>query len=450
MKNTICRELDYSVRFIFPSDIVERRLEDGRTLVIAPAIPNWITLISTEETVVYKCLSNDMSIQETLEQLGETYTEALKNVLIELLHNDFCDSEVGVKESGSKCNLTAYLTNRCNLKCYHCYRYSNKHGKELSTEQWQRILSEYSSLDDCGGYVTYSGGEVSLRSDCLSIFKHAFKHGLRNVCLTNGTLWKLEDYKRMVPYLHEVQISLDGINADMNNSVRGDGTFEVILNSLNNIAHCKRVSNPRLRIALAMTFMPESLDKAKAGILPFVEKIKDEVGEDIIFRIATHLKEGRCVGKLNKEADEKYKTASSEIKSFIYNDPFWEARLFSTCFSPFLRVVNCGFGQNISIQPDGKVPACSESQDELVGNAETDSIITIRERLQEIFRRTSLNNMKECDECDIRYMCGGGCRIDNLSFGNSYLTPSCCRVDPSFKKTVYRVMADRRYWSWTK
>ena len=450
MNDTIHRELDYSMRFEVPGDVVERRLEDGRTLIIAPAVPNWITLVSTEETMVYQCLSKGMSIEETLNQLGETHTDALKNVLIELLHNDFCGSKIDSKESGVKCNLTAYLTNRCNLKCHHCYRYSSRQGKELSTQQWHRILSEYSCLDDCGGYVTFSGGEISLRSDCLSIFKHASQHGLHNVCLTNGTLWSLEDYERMAPYLYEIQVSLDGITADMNNAVRGDRTFGKILKSLNDIARCKRIYNPRLRIAIAMTFMPESMGKAKVGILPFVQKMKDEVGEDVMFRIATRLKEGRCVGKLNKEADKEYKTISSEMKSLVYDDPFWEARLFSTCFSPFLRVVNCGFGQNISIQPDGKVRACAESQNELIGNVETDSILTIRKHLRSVFRKTSLNNMAECDECDIRYMCGGGCRVDNLSFGNSYLSPSCCRIDPSFKKTVYRTMADRRYWSYSK
>lgn len=60
------------------------------------------------------------------------------------------------------------LTDRCNLRCQHCYgSLGSPRTKELSLSKIESVLDElreHGTVD-----VTFSGGEVLLRSDALQI-----------------------------------------------------------------------------------------------------------------------------------------------------------------------------------------------------------------------------------------------------------------------------------------
>lgn len=79
-------------------------------------------------------------------------------------------------------------TNRCNLKCLHCYSSSNAspRSNELTTNQAKRLLAELAELN-CP-VILFSGGEPLLRDDLFELLVEAKKLGLRTVISTNGTL----------------------------------------------------------------------------------------------------------------------------------------------------------------------------------------------------------------------------------------------------------------------
>ena len=124
------------------------------------------------------------------------------------------------------------ITQRCNLKCVHCYSRSEnkKYSNELSTDEGIQLL------DDLAGFgspvVLFSGGEPLIRPDILKLIQHATVSGMRAVLSTNGTLidesvaTKLKDIG-----LSYVGISLDGLER-VHDSFRGvKGTFERVLRS---------------------------------------------------------------------------------------------------------------------------------------------------------------------------------------------------------------------------
>ena len=48
--------------------------------------------------------------------------------------------------------------------------------------------------------------------------------------------------------------------------------------------------------------------------------------------------------------------------------------------------------------------------------------------------------MEECQECDLKYICNGGCRINNIITTGSYVKPSCSEDYKLelYEKLVYR------------
>lgn len=119
-------------------------------------------------------------------------------------------------------------TNRCNLKCVHCYAgaesCSGTDGAELTTAEGKRLL------DDLAEYgvpvVLFSGGEPTVRSDLTELVSHATDAGLRAVLSTNGTLLTVERARELkAAGLAYAGVSVDGL-AESNDAFRGvDGAF---------------------------------------------------------------------------------------------------------------------------------------------------------------------------------------------------------------------------------
>lgn len=85
---------------------------------------------------------------------------------------------------------TIELTNKCNLKCAHCYirpsgDEASCQNRELSTDQWINILGQ---AIDCGClFLTLTGGEVLVRPDFWQIYKYVKSKGTVVNLFTNGT-----------------------------------------------------------------------------------------------------------------------------------------------------------------------------------------------------------------------------------------------------------------------
>jgi putative heme d1 biosynthesis radical SAM protein NirJ2 len=78
------------------------------------------------------------------------------------------------------------VTNRCNLRCEHCYRDAGTEAaRELDTEEGKALLDEIAKA----GFklMVFSGGEPFMRDDILELTRHAASLGLRPVYGTNGT-----------------------------------------------------------------------------------------------------------------------------------------------------------------------------------------------------------------------------------------------------------------------
>lgn len=120
------------------------------------------------------------------------------------------------------------VTNRCNLKCRHCYgKYFNRTAREFTKEELFNLIEELNSL---GTRVIYlGGGEPLIREDIGEIIDKITSMNMLAFMNTNGLLLieKIEQLRK----LEGLTISLDG-DEYSNDHIRGKGTFKKVLRAI--------------------------------------------------------------------------------------------------------------------------------------------------------------------------------------------------------------------------
>ncbi len=134
-----------------------------------------------------------------------------------------------------------YLTNRCNLKCKHCY-INPAHSEDRNTGPGEVSAGQVLDfVDECRelglASVKLSGGEPSLREDFMFICEEIKKRDLRLDIETNGTFLTAEEVHRLGDIGTEfVGVSLDSHEPEIHDRRRGvEGCFAKAVATLRNL-----------------------------------------------------------------------------------------------------------------------------------------------------------------------------------------------------------------------
>ena len=117
------------------------------------------------------------------------------------------------------------LTQRCNLKCEHCYIEGGPIQKamlagELNTEECFRVIDEICEINP-EALLILTGGEPLLRPDIFEIAAYAGKNGLWCVMGTNGVLVTERVVDRMLAVgIRGVSLSLDSLDPTVHDRFR--------------------------------------------------------------------------------------------------------------------------------------------------------------------------------------------------------------------------------------
>ncbi len=120
----------------------------------------------------------------------------------------------------------------CNLTCNHCFiscSPQNHSFEFLTYDQFESALKE--STEHGVREYYFTGGEPFLNKELLPMLKRTLEFGPATV-LTNGTVLKpewLEELRaaeRASRFSLEFRVSIDGPTAEINDPVRGEGTFD--------------------------------------------------------------------------------------------------------------------------------------------------------------------------------------------------------------------------------
>ncbi len=132
--------------------------------------------------------------------------------------------------------LTWELTYACNLACVHCLSSSGRRDpRELSTVQCRDLLDELARMQVF--YVNIGGGEPTVRPDFWGLVDYATAHRVGVKFSTNGVKITPAAAARLArsDYV-DVQISLDGATAEVNDAVRGRGSYATALRAMGHLA----------------------------------------------------------------------------------------------------------------------------------------------------------------------------------------------------------------------
>jgi mycofactocin radical SAM maturase len=118
----------------------------------------------------------------------------------------------------------------------HCLSSSGKRDpRELSTAQCKAIIDELERMQVF--YVNIGGGEPTVRPDFWELVDYATEHHVGVKFSTNGVRITAEVAARLAASDYvDVQISLDGATAEVNDAVRGEGSFAMAIRALENLA----------------------------------------------------------------------------------------------------------------------------------------------------------------------------------------------------------------------
>jgi mycofactocin radical SAM maturase len=132
--------------------------------------------------------------------------------------------------------LTWELTYACNLACVHCLSSSGRRDpRELSTAECKGVIDELQRMQVF--YVNIGGGEPTVRKDFWELVDYATAHQVGVKFSTNGSrITPAVAAKLAASDYVDVQISLDGATAEVNDHVRGAGSYATAMTAMQHLA----------------------------------------------------------------------------------------------------------------------------------------------------------------------------------------------------------------------
>src|SRR6476646_4149568 len=246
--------------------------------------------------------------------------------------------------------LTWELTYACNLACVHCLSSSGRRDpRELTTEQCKALIDELERMQVV--YVNIGGGEPTVRSDFWELVDYATAHRVGVKFSTNGVRITPAVAARLAASDYvDVQISLDGATAEVNDAVRGKGSFDMAVRALQNLSDAGFTD---AKISVVMTRQNvEQLDEFKA--------LADSLGAQL--RITRLRPSGRgadvwdTLHPTQAQQRDLYQWLLANGEHVLTGDSFFHLSAFGEAL-PGLNL--CGAGRVVClIDPVGDVYAC--------------------------------------------------------------------------------------------
>lgn len=407
-------ELDFNDILSFPDEIVIERLKEDTILIVSVMTANWMVLRSEIQLTLLNKLRNGHTIGQIVEEIdSDVEMTEFRSLLAAIFARKFAGvgSLPEKKYLGGHSMLNVYITNACNLRCKHCFMNSGSRlNSELTSEDWKKVLTDFQAAG--GECVTFSGGEPLMHKGFSEILKHTHLLGLKATVLSNGLLWTEQLIDELVSCIDEIQFSIDGVDEKTNALIRGEGNFYTVVDTV------VKFSNLGVKTSVATTFTHENLDAdTPSQYQTFLETIKKRTNSKVVFKLSKKLISGRNV-YMSAEENEEYAKRIKEIERFVDKDANYEN--FMVGHSPNLIGKNCGLG-GVSISADGYVYFCNRiSEVESYGHITEQPLSYYMQKGREIHQETSVDNVVPCSTCFLRYICDGGCRIDDFDFHGKF------------------------------
>ena len=328
-----------------------------------------------------------------------------------------------------------HLTERCNLRCRHCYQQRRK-PREMSidelkphidgaTEMLEAWEKEYDiSLSPS---IHFTGGEPFLYKGLWDVITHARQSGYKVAILTNGCLITEEDARKASAIgIADVQVSLEG-PPEIHDSIRGPGSFAAATKGARLLIDEGNCVSANMTLSrLNIDSIEETVKIAEAdgfSGIGFSRLVPCGSGESLldILLTAQEIKTGyqRALA-LN--------SPSFEVAS---GDPLAGVLLrFKPSPESELALSGCSAGfSGVTITSDGSVMPCRRIGLK-IGNLRKTSLRQIWSTSKVLWRLRQRESYKgECGKCSLWPSCRG-CRAVAYAYSKSRGAPDLFADDP--------------------
>jgi mycofactocin radical SAM maturase len=297
-------------------------------------------------------------------------------------------------------NVTWEMTLRCNLQCAHCLSASGAAAAgELTTRECLELVDELARLKVF--QVNIGGGEPFIKDGFLPIIEYSHEKGLVTCVSTNGMLID-DDLARRLAQLKMLylQVSLDGATAEVNDRIRGQGTYQKILAAVACLA--------RHQVPFSINTVLTRLNYPQ---LDDLRKLAGDYGADLRvsrFRPSGRGKTSRSYLGPDKDQLEAFAVWLERHDLVRTGDSFF-------CLTSENRrrkgLDMCGAAKmTCCIAPDGNVYPCAFMQEPifLAGNVRNSNFKDIWQRAPVFIQLRNLN-VESCQTCSRFEVCRGGC-----------------------------------------
>ncbi|WP_203471582.1 radical SAM protein [Dissulfurispira thermophila] len=271
--------------------------------------------------------------------------------------------------------LELQITDKCNLRCRHCY-IGKPISNELSIYEIKTVLDEFEEMQ--GLRLLITGGEPLIHSHFDEINFLLPEYNFRKILFTNGLLLNPKILKGL--NVDEIQFSVDGME-NGHESIRGKGTYKVVMQKI------YEAINAGITVSIATMIHARNLDEF------------DEM--DKLFR---------KIGIKDWTVDVPCVSGNLELNPIFSVPPKIAGRYLNYGFSSGLHGGGEGFACGLhlmSVLANGNICKCAFYSHTPVGN--------INEGLRRSWKKIKplrLENM-ECSDslCGFINECRGGCRF---------------------------------------
>lgn len=340
----------------------------------------------------------------------------------------------GCKEyKPNKLLMQWHITERCNLKCLHCYQ-EGEPTKEVDCSTLETILKQYVSLLKkwkIRGHINLTGGEPFIRKDVFDLLEmfHSYRKVLSYGILSNGTMIDSQKAKRLKSLgCGFVQVSLEG-KRNTNDCIRGKGNFGQVKKAIKILS--------RHNIETLVSFSASRLNHLE---FPDVVEVGRRCGAKMVwsdriipFGNGKEIKDQMMDPNEVREFFERMYRCRTNQKSHWFkstNIPMHRALNFLTLYKyessgdiPYYRC-NAGDGL-ITILPNGDLLPCRRMPI-IVGNV-------LEKNIEDLYYSSVLFNQlrrkdlipEECKVCKAKFRCQGGLKCLSYAY---YGTPF--KADP--------------------
>ncbi len=300
--------------------------------------------------------------------------------------------------------LTWELTYACNLACVHCLSSSGRRDpRELTTEECKAVIDELERMQVF--YVNIGGGEPTVRPDFWELVDYATAHHVGVKFSTNGVRITPEAARRLAASDYvDVQLSLDGATAEVNDAVRGEGSYATVLRAMDNLAaagfHGFKISVVATRHNIAQLDAFKALADRYQAQLRLTRLRPSGRGADAWHELHPTAEQQRQLYQWLLDHGEQVLTGDSFFHLSAYGDAL-----------PGLNL--CGAGRVVClIDPVGDVYACPFAIHDAfkAGNVREDGGFAHVWRTSPLFadlRRPQTGGA--CTQCSAFDACRGGC-----------------------------------------